>query len=712
MTRARIVIVPTADDAADGAALHIAAALRAAVEARGVAHWATTGGSTAPGALPPPRRPGPSGRPLGAGRTRGGATTASCRATTRCPTSSRSTTSSWTSARSRRARPSGSPRPSAPPMRPHGRPTSTRSRTPRPSARGVGAALGRGARRRRRWPRPGSTRTTGASRVLDLVVLGLGGDGHTLSVFPGSAAFDSAGLDDGHPGPDPHRAARRAGDDGARPSSGPRATCSIVATGASQGRGHRQRPGRRRRRAPLAGPPRRPRPGDLDARRGRRRATCRGDRRRAAADPTARSRPTARCSATSGSTPGGRRSTSRRPIRTTTSGAGWPRRWPRATTCGSRPTGRRRAGRRVHRPVGDRGRPAVHRPGLDRARASVGACSTWPSASGRAGSSCGASRPTSAPAGSTSATGSSRRLLGRRREQRGAAAGHPLRLATARVTVSAPDLVVRSAGRHADRGLPIRSTRRPAAASSSTARRPTTRRSGSSARRSPTRSTCTPSTGAAAAPPGTRAVRHRARVRGRGRGRRGRGRSIAACPRSTSSGTRTAGAACSGPRSRRTPSRRVVSYEGAPAAPGTRYGDPASRRGARSARRRRAVGRSCSRRSCAASSGMSTPTSPPIGPIPVWPLRVAAAPTIARELTVEAGTDRLARPAGRRPPAGPPGPRRRQPADVRQRRPAALDARLADGRVVVIPGARHAAHHSHVPELVAALAAFLGPVGR
>lgn len=48
MTRARVVVVPTADDAADGAALHVAAALRAAVEARGVAHWATTGGSIAP----------------------------------------------------------------------------------------------------------------------------------------------------------------------------------------------------------------------------------------------------------------------------------------------------------------------------------------------------------------------------------------------------------------------------------------------------------------------------------------------------------------------------------------------------------------------------------------------------------------------------------------------------------------------------------------
>ncbi len=40
---------------------------------------------------------------------------------------------------------------------------------------------------------------------------------------------------------------------------------------------------------------------------------------------------------------------------------------------------------------------------------------------------------------------------------------------------------------------------------------------------------------------------------------------------------------------------------------------------------------------------------------------------------------------------------------------AALDALLADSRVVVIPGARHAAHHTHVAEFVAAIEAFLGP---
>ena len=37
----------------------------------------------------------------------------------------------------------------------------------------------------------------------------------------------------------------------------------------------------------------------------------------------------------------------------------------------------------------------------------------------------------------------------------------------------------------------------------------------------------------------------------------------------------------------------------------------------------------------------------------------------------------------------------------------ALDARLVDGRVVVIPGARHAAHHTHPVDVVRAVRAFL-----
>jgi pimeloyl-ACP methyl ester carboxylesterase len=41
----------------------------------------------------------------------------------------------------------------------------------------------------------------------------------------------------------------------------------------------------------------------------------------------------------------------------------------------------------------------------------------------------------------------------------------------------------------------------------------------------------------------------------------------------------------------------------------------------------------------------------------------------------------------------------------------ALDARLAHGRTVVIPGARHAAHHTHVEPFVAAIDAFLAEPG-
>ena len=38
----------------------------------------------------------------------------------------------------------------------------------------------------------------------------------------------------------------------------------------------------------------------------------------------------------------------------------------------------------------------------------------------------------------------------------------------------------------------------------------------------------------------------------------------------------------------------------------------------------------------------------------------------------------------------------------------ALDARLANGRVVVIPGARHAAHHTHPEAFVTAVTTFIG----
>ena len=156
--------------------------------------------------------------------------------------------------------------------------------------------------------------------------------------------------------------------------------------------------------------------------------------------------------------------------------------------------------------------------------------------------------------------------------------------------------------------------------------------------------------------------------------------------------------------------RRVVSYEGAPAAPGTRYGDPAL---AAELRRLAREGRSDElletflRRVV----GMGDADIATYRADPVWPLRVTAAPTIARELTVEAGTtaslDRLG--AVRQPVLQVLGGASLPTFATATR---ALDARLADGRIVVIPWARHAAHHSHVPELVDALRAFLLPVGR
>ena len=89
---------------------------------------------------------------------------------------------------------------------------------------------------------------------------------------------------------------------------------------------------------------------------------------------------------------------------------------------------------------------------------------------------------------------------------------------------------------------------------------------------------------------------------------------------------------------------------------------------------------------------------------PVWPLRVAAAPTIVRELAAEAGSRprRSRRSAAVRQPVlqilGGGEPARRSATAT-----VALDARLADGRIVEIPGARHAAHHTHPDAVVAAV---------
>jgi pimeloyl-ACP methyl ester carboxylesterase/GNAT superfamily N-acetyltransferase len=92
---------------------------------------------------------------------------------------------------------------------------------------------------------------------------------------------------------------------------------------------------------------------------------------------------------------------------------------------------------------------------------------------------------------------------------------------------------------------------------------------------------------------------------------------------------------------------------------------------------------------------------------PVWPRRVAAAPTIVRELRAEtdrdAGLDVLG--TVRQPVLQLLGG---ESLPVFGEATRALDRRLADGRIVTIPGAKHAAHHSDPDAVVEAITTFLG----
>ena len=150
----------------------------------------------------------------------------------------------------------------------------------------------------------------------------------------------------------------------------------------------------------------------------------------------------------------------------------------------------------------------------------------------------------------------------------------------------------------------------------------------------------------------------------------------------------------------------VVSYEGAPTPPGVSYGDEGL---AEELAALDAAGRSADlleaflRRVV----GMDDAAIAAYQADPVWPLRVAAAGTIPRELWAEgrahaASIDAL-------------GPVRQPVLQILggdskpefARATAALDDRLADGLVVVIPGARHAAHHTHPAALIEAIDTFL-----
>ena len=91
---------------------------------------------------------------------------------------------------------------------------------------------------------------------------------------------------------------------------------------------------------------------------------------------------------------------------------------------------------------------------------------------------------------------------------------------------------------------------------------------------------------------------------------------------------------------------------------------------------------------------------------PVWPRRAAAMDTTVRELRAETSPGGSLETLGmvRQPVLQILGGASSEPFAMATR---ALDDRLADSRIVIIPGARHAAHHSHAPEFVAAVEAFI-----
>ena len=154
--------------------------------------------------------------------------------------------------------------------------------------------------------------------------------------------------------------------------------------------------------------------------------------------------------------------------------------------------------------------------------------------------------------------------------------------------------------------------------------------------------------------------------------------------------------------------RRVVSYEGAPSPPGMHYTDEALLQRLADME---AAGRDDELLETFMRGvvGMDDAAIAAYRADPVWPRRVAAAHTIVREIRSEdsdavAGLGALG--AVRQPVLQVLGGDS-LPTFVEST--TALDARLADGRIVTIPGARHAAHHTHPDELVAAITGFLQP---
>ena len=151
--------------------------------------------------------------------------------------------------------------------------------------------------------------------------------------------------------------------------------------------------------------------------------------------------------------------------------------------------------------------------------------------------------------------------------------------------------------------------------------------------------------------------------------------------------------------------RRVVSYEGAPAPAGSTYQPTGIESRLRD---RLADGDRDGALALFLTEvvGMSAADLAAYRADPIWPVRAAAAGSILRELEAEeapaASLERLG--AVRQPVLQLLGG---DSLPIFRDATKALHERLADGRVVVIAGARHAAHHTHPAVVVEAVEAFL-----
>lgn len=159
---------------------------------------------------------------------------------------------------------------------------------------------------------------------------------------------------------------------------------------------------------------------------------------------------------------------------------------------------------------------------------------------------------------------------------------------------------------------------------------------------------------------------------------------------------------------RTTSIRRVVCYEGAPAPEGLSYQVPglADRLRAHLARDGRDGREAMLETFMREAIGFDDEAMARFRADPIWPARVAAAPTILRELEAEDAPAASLEALGqvRRPVLQVLGT---ASLPVFGAATVALAERLANGSIARIDGAAHAAHHTHPEAFVAAVEAFL-----